>query len=119
MISVRNMIPFSTRFLTAPSCGRSNVPDAPWVPLLKTLNSCKRFSTSSSTNCSRLSASMPRRAKKYLILERRVGFPSGVRSQSGSSATTSASGAFNWIIWGLSRNGVKNYSKGPCVTILE
>ena len=21
--------------------------------------------------------------------------------------------------WGLSRNGVKNYSKGPCVTILE
>ena len=22
-------------------------------------------------------------------------------------------------VWGLSRNGVKNYSKGPCVTILE
>ena len=22
-------------------------------------------------------------------------------------------------LWGLSRNGVKNYSKGPCVTILE
>ena len=21
--------------------------------------------------------------------------------------------------WGLSRNGVKNYSKGPCVTFLE
>ena len=25
----------------------------------------------------------------------------------------------NSPIWGLSRNGVKNYSKGPCVTILE
>ena len=25
-----------------------------------------------------------------------------------------------WLAtWGLSRNGVKNYSKGPCVTILE
>ena len=23
------------------------------------------------------------------------------------------------LCWGLSRNGVKNYSKGPCVTILE
>ena len=22
-------------------------------------------------------------------------------------------------LWGLSRNGVKNYSKGPCVTFLE
>ena len=25
----------------------------------------------------------------------------------------------DFINWGLSRNGVKNYSKGPCVTILE
>ena len=23
------------------------------------------------------------------------------------------------LCWGLSRNGVKNYSKGPCVTFLE